>query len=1351
MPAKAQMERIVALAIGFLLLLLVAGLVATVPAASAQGAGSGAEAQAEEALTSASSVEPDAPCPGGPVIDGILLDECYVESFVVGASNKSVTVWYTKNQVPVHKIVNGEWVTLTHWLDDDAQAQQTAAWGRQAWEQYYEIFGRHPYHGSCDNINIEVQDGIRGYAEVPAPGYCWIHIGATPARNGGEPAVIYHEFAHALQDGYPNCLVAQMAGYPGNAEYIEGYACVDADAVDAAVDSWYFGSAVAAYSPTTSFFDHGGDNVGNKYYLEQVGSEWPSHPQRYHMDAVRDHYEECESQGSLYVLDTLIPSLTGGALTEKKLFLNFFAANWAKDWADPATQPELVYADDDTVSYGQIWLAHDVALSSGSQVWSGEKTPDDWAATYYQVRPQLGCDYVSVAVDGAPGAFLGINLMAADTTSPYSVVRSAWIGNSLARTFPGFGVYNRVVAVVNAFDLVGSYDVSFECVSPALNILEPRAHPNPTLVGEPASPTAFLARFRVTSAGTPVHGLPEASFAADAGGDAVTFVPGSFQEVGDEYWVVMLPPAKPAGTTSVDLQVCTQSNVCQTQTDALLYVPRARTDFALAFDASESMALEDVPGEGTRMDNAKKAGTVLADLLQNDDRILVMGFSADNSPPDCALPNGYGWCQFAIQTTLERKDVVVPGTIAQAAAAIQQITPRKFTPIGEALVQSKLKLEADPVSLHPKVIVLLSDGEENVRPLYSEISYLIVEAGMTVDTVGFGVPGGVGEATLAQIAADTGGIFRFVPTTQGMMGSLEADQAGDLRRRGASEEIVSRLTAAWLPGPLALDNVYDYFDTQGQGAVRLFAVPQVGVPNAEWRVVSQYVDGSAISLRFVVAGKLADDGSTIYRDAAILPPGADPERGWIVFSPPGSELPPTWDVRNSPHDDVVVIPGPEKGVWKVRARYRQLSATASDFVMLASAQSEYLLLGRFLSPIAHNQGQAGDVVPIVATLLNRTGAVAGATIAGSLEKPGGASLLWFYDDGQHSDGVAGDGIYGTLYAPTDVGGAYNVRLLASWDDPHNPGNTLTAEWLGSFFIEGPDVHDADGDRMPDGWEQRCGLDLSRNDAGEDLDRDGLVNLDEFQQGTLPCEDDTDHGGETDGSEVEAGRNPLEPADDTVRPLPHIGVRALNGMIRIDWAHPQNYDRMVVFVSTVPGQLGSPLDMGSTGTFTLTEALNDQTYHLTFQGLVRSAAGAFSDPQPTTPKADPDAPSGYLVINDGQWATPSRHVTLTLMTTDTPMSAMADAVRSAGSDPLALRTNTVGGGVQMRISNDPFLAGAAWEPLAFEKPWTLGESDTGVYAVFAQFRDAAGNESYVIHDDIRLVSFVYLPLLLRQAP
>ena len=62
--------------------------------------------------------------------------------------------------------------------------------------------------------------------------------------------------------------------------------------------------------------------------------------------------------------------------------------------------------------------------------------------------------------------------------------------------------------------------------------------------------------------------------------------------------------------------------------------------------------------------------------------------------------------------------------------------------------------------------------------------------------------------------------------------------------------------------------------------------------------------------------------------------------------------------------------------------------------------------------------------------------------------------------------------------------------------------------------------------MPDTWERACKLDPTQYDVEGDPDRDGLVNILEFHNGTLPCDPDTDDGGEMDGSEVFNKRNPF---------------------------------------------------------------------------------------------------------------------------------------------------------------------------------------------------------------------------------
>ncbi|MFC1893907.1 PQQ-binding-like beta-propeller repeat protein, partial [Chloroflexota bacterium] len=84
--------------------------------------------------------------------------------------------------------------------------------------------------------------------------------------------------------------------------------------------------------------------------------------------------------------------------------------------------------------------------------------------------------------------------------------------------------------------------------------------------------------------------------------------------------------------------------------------------------------------------------------------------------------------------------------------------------------------------------------------------------------------------------------------------------------------------------------------------------------------------------------------------------------------------------------------------------------------------------------------------------------------------------------------------------------------------------------------------------------------------------------------------------------------------------------------------------------------------------------------------------------------------GAIVINDGDECTESQTVTLTL-----------DRGASTDVD-------------EMRISEDPFFGGAAWEPYSTTKTWTLS-AGYGTKTVYAQFRGPSSGTSNVFNDQI----------------
>jgi uncharacterized protein (DUF1800 family) len=80
----------------------------------------------------------------------------------------------------------------------------------------------------------------------------------------------------------------------------------------------------------------------------------------------------------------------------------------------------------------------------------------------------------------------------------------------------------------------------------------------------------------------------------------------------------------------------------------------------------------------------------------------------------------------------------------------------------------------------------------------------------------------------------------------------------------------------------------------------------------------------------------------------------------------------------------------------------------------------------------------------------------------------------------------------------------------------------------SFQVNPTALVDADGDGLPQYWEEEHGLnDHDATDAAKDSDHDGLTNLQEFAAGTDPNNPDTDGDGLTDGYEVNTSHtNPL---------------------------------------------------------------------------------------------------------------------------------------------------------------------------------------------------------------------------------
>ncbi|MCU7554450.1 hypothetical protein OCL06_07555 [Alteromonas sp. ASW11-19] len=169
---------------------------------------------------------------------------------------------------------------------------------------------------------------------------------------------------------------------------------------------------------------------------------------------------------------------------------------------------------------------------------------------------------------------------------------------------------------------------------------------------------------------------------------------------------------------------------------------------------------------------------------------------------------------------------------------------------------------------------------------------------------------------------------------------------------------------------------------------------------------------------------------------------------------------------------------------------------------------------------------AGEATAAVAVNLDENGNVLAPIDAPSLAADG-SSLAFNYDNGG-SVGVAVVDlensklsiVNNSVAAPDDssifspaISGTGDLVVYGSRD---NDNGNVWGSFMQPFFAS----TDADGDGMPNEWEETYGLNpLVAQDPATDTDGDGLTDLEEYQAGTSPLETDSDGDGFSDSVDV----------------------------------------------------------------------------------------------------------------------------------------------------------------------------------------------------------------------------------------
>ena len=338
---------------------------------------------------------------------------------------------------------------------------------------------------------------------------------------------------------------------------------------------------------------------------------------------------------------------------------------------------------------------------------------------------------------------------------------------------------------------------------------------------------------------------------------------------------------------------------------------------------------------------------------------------------------------------------VTASTKTGAQAAIAGAAGGGSTSIGGGLQTAAYALAAVSND-YAKPIILLTDGEENTEPYVADVKPDIIAQGIAIYSVGLG---GASPEQLLALAQDTGGSFRF-----------------------ASDES-------------SLRDIYSDFRRDISDLTNVFS--QTGHINQGDRVSHSVSVDDSVSLLTVSVQYAGSDVDLSITDPSGRQIQATDPRVSRREQGPTYEF---WDLKPS-----------QAGSYAVTAVGVDIPAGGEDYLLEADVSSSMMTIIN----TDREEYVPGEWAKVTAFVLSDLEPLLNLSVAATISTSSGSENLTLYDDGQHGDKGANDGVYANLLRGTNMVGTHTIA--ATFTGQSAKGIAFVRKALTTFIVTPVDV------------------------------------------------------------------------------------------------------------------------------------------------------------------------------------------------------------------------------------------------------------------------------------------------------